>query len=318
MTSVLAYLKEPELSAFAVERLATLFPDTTVHKADNIADAEAVIGDVELLVTIGPALGADAGALFRAARKLRWVQTIGTGTDNIFGHPDLPAHVAVTNVRGVHGAQMSEAAIAAMLSLARDLPRVIASQRDRRWDRFAPRLLAGGTVGIVGTGAIAAALAPRCKALGMTVVGVSANPRAMPDFDRVEPRADLLRLAGELDWLVLLTPYSADTHRLVGADLLSAMKPTACLVNLARGGVVDEDALLDALDAGRIAGAALDVFAHEPLDSGSRFWDHPRVIVTPHLGGLHAGYADEVLALIIDNMRRFREGGPGALANRVN
>jgi phosphoglycerate dehydrogenase-like enzyme len=318
MTAVLAYLKEPELGAFAVERLGTLFPDVTVHKADRLADAEAVIGEVELLVTIGPALGTDAGALFRAAPKLRWVQTIGTGTDNILRHPDLPAHVAVTNVRGVHGAQMSEAAIAAMLSLARELPRVIANQRDRRWDRFAPRLLAGSTVGIVGTGAIAAALAPRCKALGMTVVGVSATPRTMPGFDRVEPRADLLRLAGELDWLVLLTPYSADTHHLVGANLLVAMKPTACLVNLARGGVVDEDALLGALDAGRTAGAALDVFAHEPLDPGSRFWDHPRVIVTPHLGGLHAGYADEVLALIIDNMRRYREGGPGALANRVN
>jgi phosphoglycerate dehydrogenase-like enzyme len=318
MTTVLAYLKEPELSAFAVERLATLFPDVTVHKADNLADAGALIGDVELLVTIGPALGADAGALFRAARKLRWVQTIGTGTDNILGHPDLPADVAVTNVRGVHGAQMSEAAIAAMLSLARELPRVFANQQDRRWDRFAPRLLAGSTVGIVGTGAIAAALAPRCKALGMTIVGVSANPRAMPGFDRVEPRADLLRLAGELDWLVLLTPYSADTHHLVGAELLAAMKPTASLVNLARGGVVDEHALLRALDAGRIAGAALDVFAHEPLDSRSRFWDHPRVIVTPHLGGLHAGYADEVLAVMIDNMRRYREGAPGALANRVN
>jgi phosphoglycerate dehydrogenase-like enzyme len=318
VTTVLAYLKEPELSAFAVERLAAGIPGMTVHKTDRLAVVDAVIGDVEVLVTIGPVLGAVAGALFRAAHNLRWVQTIGTGTYNILGHPDLPAGVAVTNVRGVHGAQMSEAAIAAMLALARELPRVIANQRDRRWDRFPPRLLAGSTVGIVGTGAIAGALAPRCKALGMTVVGISASPRAMPDFDRVEPRADLCRLAGELDWLVVLTPYSADTHHLVGADLLSAMKPTACLINLARGGVVDEDALLNALDVGGIAGAALDVFAHEPLGHDSRFWNHPRVIVTPHLGGLHAGYADEVLTVIIDNMQRFREGGPDALVNRVN
>jgi phosphoglycerate dehydrogenase-like enzyme len=202
--------------------------------------------------------------------------------------------------------------------MARDIPRIVRNQDEGRWERFAPRLLAGGTVGIVGTGAIAEALAPRCKALGMTVVGISASPRELPHFDRVEPRADLPRIAGDLDWLVLLTPYSADTHHLIGADVLSAMKPDACLVNLARGGVVDEDALLAALDAGEISGAALDVFAHEPLAGESRFWRHPRVIVTPHLGGFHGGYADQVLSAITDNFTRYRAGGTAALINRVN
>ncbi|HEX8483804.1 D-2-hydroxyacid dehydrogenase [Sphingomonas sp.] len=318
MTTVLAYLKEPELSAIAIERLAAAFPDVTVHKTGRLAEVEAVIADVEVLVTIGPVLDADAGAVFRAACRLRWVQTIGTGTDNILGHPDLSPTVAVTNVRGVHGAQMSEAAIGAMLAMARDIPRIVRNQDEGRWERFAPRLLAGGTVGIVGTGAIAEALAPRCKALGMTVVGISASPRELPHFDRVEPRADLPRIAGDLDWLVLLTPYSADTHHLIGADVLSAMKPDACLVNLARGGVVDEDALLAALDAGEISGAALDVFAHEPLAGESRFWRHPRVIVTPHLGGFHGGYADQVLSAITDNFTRYRAGGTAALINRVN
>jgi len=317
MTTVLALLKEPELSAMAVDRLSASFPDVRVHAAERVADAAAILDDVELLVTIGPALGSDASALFRAARSLRWVQSIGTGVDNILGHPDLGADVAVTNVRGVHGEQMSEAALASMLALARDLPRVIRNQQDARWERFAPRTLAGTTVGILGTGAIAAALAPRCKAMGMTVVGISASPRPLPDFDRVEARDELIRAVADLDWLVLLAPYSPETHHVINGDVLAAMKPGAMLVNLARGGVADESALLAALDAGTLAGAALDVFAQEPLDPASPFWRHPRVIVTPHLGGFHAGYPDQVYAVIADNFTRYRAGGVAALVNRV-
>lgn len=314
---VLVVLKQPELDAMPIERLTGTFADVRVEKVEAMA-AASDLASVELLVTIGPALGIDAERLFGAARALRWVQSIGTGVDNLLGHPALPPEVVVTNVRGIHGAQMAEAVIAAMLALARDLPRTVRNQQAGRWERFAPRLLAGGAAGILGTGAIASALAPRLKALGMDVTGISANPRPLPDFDRVEPRDALVRVVGDLDFLILLAPYGPDTHHIVGAELLAAMKPGACLVNFARGGVVDEAALLDALDGGRIAGAALDVFALEPLAADSPFWAHPRVIVTPHLGGFHAGYPEQVYAVIADNVARYRAGGVDALLNRVN
>lgn len=312
---ILTILPEPELSAFPFERLAEQFDGVTVEKASSI-EAVTGRGEAELLLTIGSVLGDKAGALFGAMPKLRWIQSIGTGVDNLLGHPDLANEVVVTNARGLHGAQMSEAVIAAMLALARDLPRAFRQQQAATWQRYAPRLLDGGTVGILGTGAIASSLAPRLKALGMTVVGISASPRALPDFDRVEPRADLERIAATLDHLVLLAPYAPETHHIVSRAVLAAMKPTAFLVNFARGGVVDESALLAALDARAIAGAALDVFAREPLGPESPLWAHPRVIVTPHIGGYHAAYPEQLFALIADNVARYRQGGVEALNNR--
>ncbi|WP_425228939.1 D-2-hydroxyacid dehydrogenase [Sphingomonas sp.] len=317
MTQLLAILAEPERSAMAFERLSVRFPGVKVTTG-GAAVATDHAADAEILVTIGPALGRAANQIFVAAGKLRWIQSIGTGTDNLLGHPALRPGVAVTNVRGVHGDQMSEAAIGAMLALARDLPRIVRQQAEARWERFAPRLLAGATVGILGLGAIAAALAPRLKALGMTTVGIGGTPRALDGFDRVEPRGALVEVAAGLDYLVVLTPYSTDTHHLVDAAVLAAMKPDACVVNLARGGVVDEAALLIALDAGRLSGAALDVFAQEPLGADSPWWRHPRVLVTPHLGGFHAGYGEQVYTAVADNLRRYLAGGIEALVNRVD
>lgn len=318
MTKILAILKEPELGAMRLERLAERFPGVSVEVLSDAALADEAMSQAEVLITIGPILGAKAATLFANAPALKWVQSIGVGVDNLLGHPQLAPSVAVTNVRGVHGAQMSEAALAAMLALARDLPRMLRNQAAARWERYAPALLAGGTVGILGVGAIASELAPRCKAFGMTVVGLSSSPRAMPHFDRMESQADLPKAVADLDFLVLLTPYSARTHHLVDAGVIAAMKREAYLVNLARGGVLDEDALLAALDAGSIAGAALDVFSREPLPADSRLWSHPKLILSPHLGGYHRGYADQVVAAIEDNLGRYLEGGAAALVNRMH
>jgi phosphoglycerate dehydrogenase-like enzyme len=318
MTRILAILKEPELSAVRFERLSERFAGVGVDVVGDLGRAETLIDRADVLVTIGPILGERAGVLFSKAAALKWVQSIGVGVDNILGHPALASTVAVTNVRGVHGAQMSEAALAAMLALARQMPRMLGNQAAARWERFAPRVLAGSTVGILGVGAIAAALAPRCKALEMTVVGFSSSPRPMPGFDRMEPCDALVSAVGDLDHLVLLTPYSTRTHHIVGAGVLAAMKRDAFLVNLARGGVLDEEALLWALDSGRIAGAALDVFSREPLPADSRLWSHPRIQVSPHLGGFHLGYPEQVFAAVADNLGRYLAGGTPALLNRMN
>ena len=270
-----------------------------------------------MLVTIGPQLGAEAGELYRRATALRWVQSFGTGTDNIKGHPDLRPDVVVSNVHGVHGPQLSEAAFAAMLSFARHLPATYRQQAAHQWQRLPCFVLEGKSVVIFGLGAIASALAPRCRAFGMRVIGVSSSVREIPDFDQVMAIEDLGQAAALADFLVLLTPYSPRTHHIIDAMIFARMREGAYLINLARGGVVDEAALLAALDQGQIAGAALDVFEREPLPGDSPFWDHPKVLVTPHGAGFHVGYPEQATKVVSDNLRRYLEGGVGALVNVV-
>jgi D-2-hydroxyacid dehydrogenase (NADP+) len=176
-------------------------------------------------------------------------------------------------------------------------------------------LLSGKTVGILGVGLIAEYLAPICKAFGMTVIGFSGSPRPAKGFDRVVARDDLLKVAPELDYLVALVPLTPQTRGIVGAKLLAAMKPTAYLVNVARGGVVDEPALIAALEAGTIAGAALDVFSEEPLLPGNSLWQTKNVTIFSHLGGYSHGYEDRAMPTIAGNMSKFLAGD---LKNMVN
>ena len=161
------------------------------------------------------------------------------------------------------------------------------------------------TFGIFGIGAIAEALAPRCKALGMTVVGISSVKRTAAGFDRILARDELLDAVHDLDFLIVLTPYSAKTRNAIDEFVFAAMKPGACIINLARGGVVDEGALVKALEQKQIAGAALDVFATEPLEADHPLWDMKNVIITAHLGGLYDRYVDDAMPTIAHNLRCF-------------
>ncbi len=316
MPPLLVLLKDPEASAFDFSRLnrESALP---VRQARSIAEAEPFLATTEIMVTLGPHLGSGAARVFDRMPRLRWVQLISTGTDNVAEHL-AGTDIALTNAHGLHGRQMSEAALCAMLTLSRDIPRVIRNQDSRHWDRFHSTLLAGKTIGILGVGAIAESLAPICRALGMRTVGITASPRAVVGFDEMRPREAICAAVADLDYLVLLAPYSAATRHIVGTQVFGAMKPTAFLVNLARGGIVDEAALLSALEAGVIAGAALDVFEAEPLPADNPLWAHRKVVVTPHIGGFHDGYPADVVALMAENVRRFLAGGPDALINRVS
>ena len=180
-----------------------------------------------------------ADHVVRDAPKLKWIQALGTGVDNIIDLPSLGKDVVVTNVCGIHGAPVSEATIAAMLSLARDLPRSARAQDKAQWERWPSHLLSGCTVGILGVGLIAEYLAPICKAFGMTVIGFSGAPRAAPGFDRMVSRGELLQVASELDYLVALAPLTPEKRGIIGEKVLAAMTPSAFLVNVPRGGVVD-------------------------------------------------------------------------------
>jgi phosphoglycerate dehydrogenase-like enzyme len=253
----------------------------------------------------------------RDAPKLKWIQALGTGVDNIVDLPSLGKEVLVTNVRGIHGAPVSEATIAFMLSLARDMPRSVRAQEQSKWERWPSALLAGKTVGIFGVGLIAEYLAPICKTFGMTVVGISGGPRETKHFDRMAHRNDLTKVAGDLDFLVVLTPLTAETRNIVGEKVFAAMKPTAYLVNVARGGVVDETALIAALEAGKIAGAGLDVFSQEPLPPDNPLWKTKNLTIFSHLGGYSQGYEDRAMPTIAGNMGKFLAGDLKSMINIV-
>jgi D-2-hydroxyacid dehydrogenase (NADP+) len=315
MTRVLILLTLPqEVTAQYRDRLRAAFPDIAVEVAAHHGEAEAMIGPAQVLVTFGPML---TDAVIAKAANLRWIQALGTGVDNIVDLPSLKPDVLITNIRGIHGAAVSEAALMAMLALARGLPRAVRNQARQAWERWPARLLDGKTAAIVGVGLIAAELAPRLKALGMTVIGVTSAVRTVAGFDRMRHRDELRAVAGEADFLVLLTPHSPQTAGLIDATVFAAMKPSSYLVNLARGGVVDEDALIAALEQGRIAGAALDVFNAEPLPAGHRLWSMPNVIITPHAGGFYDDYPARALPAIEHNLRCFLAGDYAGMANRI-
>jgi D-2-hydroxyacid dehydrogenase (NADP+) len=217
----------------------------------------------------------------------------------------------------VHGAPVSEAALAGMLALSRDLPRFTRNQDTRTWGRWPAKLLQDKTVGILGIGVIAEALAPKCKAFGMSVIGITSAKRDVPGFDSVHSIDELHDVLPHLDYLVLLTPYSAATRHLIDARVFGAMKPTAYLINVARGGVVDEEAMVAALRDKKLAGAALDVFEHEPLPPDHPLWTFPNVIITTHQGGFCDTYVDLAMPILERNMRCFLDGNLKEMVNVV-
>lgn len=316
MTNVLILLTLPEdIRTQYRDRLSATFPQLKVDLVDHNSKVDPYIGDADVLITFGPML---VDRVFAQAKNLKWVQALGTGVDNLIDLPSLPKDAIVTNLHGIHGPPLSEAAFGAMLLLSRRMHHSVRAQDKRQWARWPSTLLNGKTVGVLGVGAIAADLAPRLKAFNMKVVGITSAPRTVPGYDEMRPRDPLHEAVHDLDYLVLLTPLTPATKGIVDAHVLAAMKPTAFLVNLARGGVVDETALVDALRARRIAGAAVDVFVQEPLPPDSPFWELDNVFITPHLGGFNDQYVDHAMPVIEQNMRAFLAGtAPAEMMNVV-
>ncbi len=315
MTRLLALLSLPEKVRSQYHKgIKSRFPGIEINLVDHHSKVDPFIAEADVLVTFGPMM---AEHVLEKARKLRWIQALGSGVDGITDRPSLRPDVLVTNLHGIHGAPVSEAALAAMLSLGRGLARNLRNQLQHKWERFPASLLKGKTVVIYGVGSIAAELAPKCKAFGMRVLGISSTTRTLPGFDRILPRSELVAAASEADYLVLLTPYSEATRGSVGGNVFAAMKPTGHLVNLARGGVVDEEALMAALTTRRIAGAALDVFSEEPLPESHPLWAMDNVLITPHQGGFYDEYVNEALPVIEHNLRKFLAGDTNGMINLV-
>jgi D-2-hydroxyacid dehydrogenase (NADP+) len=302
----------PEDAATLQTRISREFPQLPALAAGTVADAIAMAPSASILAAKAQDV---SPALVAAMPQLRWIQALTTGIDPLLTL-NLPRTVTVTSARGIHGPQMAELALLYMLSLSRDFPRMLANQRRTHWQRWGQRLLIGKTVVIVGVGSISEALASRCQALGLKVIGISARHEAI-GFDELHPKDRLCENVARADFLVLLMPYSPETHHLIDAAVLRAMPQSSFLINIARGKVVDEAALIEALTSGHIAGAALDVFEIEPLPKDSPLWALDNVIVTPHIGGMSDIYVEQLVPLLLHNIRAHLSGDLTAMRNLI-
>jgi D-2-hydroxyacid dehydrogenase (NADP+) len=290
------------------------FPHLTIHATHDMAEALRICTNAEVLVALAHHVTDD---LLAAMPKLRWIASLTTGTDHLRELGNLRNDVLVTSGRGIHGPQMSELALLNMIALSRRFPKMLRNQMEAKWERWPQPVLLEKTAVIVGVGQIGEALARRCRAFEMKLVAVSDARNEIPGFDLVFPRTKLKQAAALADFLIVLVPLNAETRHMINDEIISAMKPTAFLINLARGDVIDEAALIRHLSAGGIAGAGLDVFAEEPPRPDNPLWRMSNVVMTPRIGGMSDRYAEQVLPLMIHNLRAFADGRPQDMRNIV-
>jgi phosphoglycerate dehydrogenase-like enzyme len=252
------------------------------------------------------------------APALTWLQLTSAGVDRLLNSPVVQSRVTVTTASGIHAVPISEYVIGAMLAFAKGLPRAFRAQQERVWRPFWPDELEAKTVGVLGVGAIGARVVELSKALAMRVLAMRRSvDRRMtgegarnPAVDEMLPPSGLNYLLGESDYVVVALPLTPESRGLIGEEELRAMKPNAVIVNIGRGAIIDEQALVRALKEGWIAGAALDVFQQEPLSGESELWGLDNVIVTPHVSGGTPRYMERAMALFCDNLRRYLADEP--------
>jgi D-2-hydroxyacid dehydrogenase (NADP+) len=296
------------------DHLAPRFPAVEFHAVHHAKDAESVVPDLEVIIGLGHHI---PNTLIAAAKKLKWVQALTTGTESLTAPGVLPPHVLLTSTRGVHGPQMSELAFLNMIALQRNFREMLRNQAEAKWEQWNQPILEGKAVVIVGLGILAEHLAERCKLFGMTTIGVSSGRGSAPHFDEVHPRNALTKVAARADFLMLLVPYSPETHHLINREVIAAMKPSAFLINLARGGVLDETALIEHLRADKIAGAGFDVFSTQPLPPDNPLWKMPNVIITPNVGGRSDEFVRQTMSVLVPNLQAYTEGRLKDLRNLV-
>ena len=305
-----------------VESLAALAPRLRVERHFPQVPA-SVWADTEVLYA------SHLIPLPEQAPRLRWIQLHSAGINHLLGKPILAAEdVAITTASGIHATPIAEHCLAMMLAFSYSLPHFQRRQAAAEWDRSAREsdTLRGQTLGIVGYGSIGRELARLADCLGMTVVAMRRDlrqPAAAARYmepglgdpqaeipTRLYPPQALASMLGVCDFIALTLPLTAGTQQLVDAAVLEAMKPNAVLINVSRGAVVDEAALITALAAERIAGAALDVFEEEPLPGSSPLWGLDNVIITPHIAGNTRRYHEKAAALFSENLRRYLHNEP--------
>jgi phosphoglycerate dehydrogenase-like enzyme len=253
-------------------------------------------------------------AVFLMAPKLAWVHSRNAGLDSFLFPELVESAVTLTNGSGVFSPSLGEFALAAMLYFAKDLRRMLGSQAARRWEPFDVQMISGKTVGIVGYGDIGREVAWRAKAMGMRVLALKRHaPPASSDLGPVETiylSAQLHEMLAACDYVVVSAPLTAETHHMLGEAEFAVMRPDAVIINVGRGPVIDEAALTRVLAEGRIKGAGLDVFEHEPLPAESPLYAMENVLVSPHCADNTPDWLDNAMKFFLAQFERFRKGEP--------
>jgi phosphoglycerate dehydrogenase-like enzyme len=315
---ILSTTYHPEFPAWtlpdwAVDELKRGFPDTEVVKLTSRERVLDEISNADVLFTwlVRP-------VEIAAAKKLRWIHTGMSGLSFILIPEVIHSDLIVTNSKGVHAIPIAEHTIALMLQLARRLPQCYTHQqqaiwrRSEIWESAVPfDELHGRTVCIVGVGAIGTEIARRAHAFGMRIIGIRKNVDVPADcIERMYPLNLLDEILPSIDYLVIAAPTTAETVGVIGRRQFERMKRSAFVVNIARGEIIDQEALVDALNSGTIAGAGLDVFVPDPLPDGHPLFSTKNLIITPHVSGVSTMLWRRIMNLWIDNIVRFREGRP--------
>lgn len=249
--------------------------------------------------------------LLARAPKLKWIQVMSAGVDRFLDKELLQSPVMLTNVSGIHATPIGEFVLSLMLMFVKRAPLSFEMKQKKHWERFTPEVLRGKTVGVVGLGSIGREVARLAKGFGMRVIATrrSAKRAARARYvDLLLPREQLPRLLADSDFVVIALPFTAETDQFIGEEELRAMKPTACIINIGRGRLIDEEALVRALSEKWIAGAGLDVFATEPLPADSKLWELPNVIFSPHVAGGMEDYLAQATDVFCENLRRYLNG----------
>ncbi|MEL7098422.1 MAG: D-2-hydroxyacid dehydrogenase [Pseudomonadota bacterium] len=295
----------------ALELARRRHPGVTFTTCDTYDGLEPMISDTgaEIVYSIRfDGTPAFPRAALVESETVRWVSVGGSGTDHLATWD--PAHVTVTNAAGVAADMMAEYTIGALLHFSLDLPGFRAAQARRQWGAGRVKPIEGQHLLILGLGQTGRAIARRAKAMGLQVTGMRARPQPTDHVDRVIAEAELDAVLGEVDAIAVCVPLLDSTRELLNKARIDVLKPGAVLVDVSRGGVVDQAALADALASGRLGGAALDVFEVEPLPEDSPFWAMENVIVTPHSSSVYDGWALKSVDMFCDNLTRYLEGAP--------
>lgn len=305
-----------------VAKLHTEFPDVTFENRRSYDNIEDVLRDADVVVSwsLKP-------EQVRVAKRLKWIHSTAAAIHQLMIPQIADSNIVLTNARSVHGPVVAEHALALMFALAKRLPSAFRMQQKHEWGQDAMtqqhpplREMRESTLGLVGVGCIGGYLARMASSMGMRAIAVRANPDkgvdwlpandAAPARHRVYGPKDLNILLKESDFVVISAPVTEQTKRIIDAEGFATMKPTAYLVNVARGALVDEQALIAALREKRIGGAALDVFEDEPLPPTSPLWDLDNVVITPHSAGISQQLWERQYKLFSENLRRFQTGAP--------
>ncbi len=295
-------------------RIAADFPDVTFVQAHSPDELAAALAGADILIASNRIYTPEVAAIVRAnGKKLRWIQFATSGVDKAI-KSGLPRGIPVTNAGGMRGPTVAEHAITLLLTLFRRMREVERARDERTWirDEITPKIrsLEGATLVIVGLGGVGRELARKAKAFDMRVIAVTRQGKPGDTVDETVPRARFAEALARADAVAMCVPLGPETRHFLGAKELSRTKPGAFVINVCRGEVIDEEALIAALQEGRIAGAGLDVVRTEPLPEDHVLWRMDNVVISPHIAGAGGDGRGRFVAIFSENLRRFRAGEP--------